>query len=1324
MKFKGRDSESWHKNIKATAGLKKPTDPDFPWIALQNHTGYYVKKKGSISQAQMDERLLTLIWNHPSKDIAIAASAHYISAQAIRNLLADDRGKKQSNGLVSQEYLQVVLAINHVNDEAVSELEARWARCLLKHAQTHGPSRSLGEQLMSLLPLLPTCVSLGLSIQVDIIELASKLCRDFTMQLETLSNEKQWLSARTLVGWLSASTTRTLLQNPDSGARRLLDAHLPKWRAWAAWRPVDYRLWAWNGHAIRTLSFPEDLLALEGPDFASVVGREQETLRRGLIAQGSTNSEPMLRWGKLVVKFQRNPFFERENLNGMLERLTSLVDFALFAGQEYMTLFVYFCTSNIISNEVLQILEGAQTLENSNFMKVILQAFIPMEQYSDPGFMEIKQFLPALRDPRLYGLREQMKPYLVKRMSQQLRELQNAFDIAIDAGEHWIDAAKEVLMLMNGISEETWLRMDFDQSVYRRIMDSPSLTKIESIGEIYKLIRTSITAPALLLSQICGYCKAQLIPGYPMPPHVRGLIESILDVWQQTLDANRHKLAIFVANMPFINYELKRSCLRDITTLHDHQIRSTLSALEFPNGGSDSGLFTLTLFLASEDDLDRLSRWREILLITIENQHEAFLNHALTTFTVERWLELLYNIRMIYKECDNIQDWDPPKLLSLSLYTWSQQIALRLPTLTHLETTLKHGPAMQMLLMGSAPKHGQLLRILDLVKDNVSSCHTKVMESILSLLEERNIQEIERVLISVSKARLRAAEACLGLLDSQLQTSPKFAEVVFATRLRENDLSDHDRLTLRKVARLIDIDPNAEHNPSVAGLKEVACGLQERYSKLISEARRLENLRLSLQVVAYQDVSNLLKRLNVETPSVVDDALAIFQPSLATVIEKISNDEIELQFPATELTKLQRFAIGAGDAESFLIRLTLGCDGKPIKFCVHLSADFSEGPETTSSFSRFHTPWEIYRGSRPPHENYCYGRPSRGVFQLSRIVWGHLRSNFQSLQQTYSHISSKLSKFGQGCIACGLGQYRLRRATTCSLYSCQSILSQAHIQIQLAEIWQDPPVMDLLLTMIHAVASTGKLDLLVNCPASDATAVIKMLNYLPAISTLAKHLKSCLNVSGSDFNLAKALVGYCFPSADSTPLAKGLTWACSSYRGFIVSATGLQRIPSFGNNQFLLANSAPDLEIAFARHMPASDSVSQVLFHGTSLDRLHAIICQGLRVQSGTALQRHGAYHGAGIYMADEPSVAWGYATATRGSWKSSQLKNMRVLLGCELAGPKPQTRLGGIYIITDATKLAVRYIFLLGDSARMPLAKDVRLPMGSVFQSMRSGSL
>ena len=106
---------------------------------------------------------------------------------------------------------------------------------------------------------------------------------------------------------------------------------------------------------------------------------------------------------------------------------------------------------------------------------------------------------------------------------------------------------------------------------------------------------------------------------------------------------------------------------------------------------------------------------------------------------------------------------------------------------------------------------------------------------------------------------------------------------------------------------------------------------------------------------------------------------------------------------------------------------------------------------------------------------------------------------------------------------------------------------------------------------------------------------------------------------------------------------------------------------------------------------------------------------------------RHAAVRGDGIYTADEPATALTYAEATPGGsagsgWKHSSFSNHRVLLECELAGEKPGK--DGIHVITDPTRLMVRYVFLLEPDASMPRAKDVRPAMKSVFASLRSGAV
>lgn len=234
MKIKGRESDAWYTNINDTAGPRKPTDADFPWIALQNHTGYYMKKKGKLSQIQVDERLLALIKKYPSKELAIAACAHVVSARVIRNLLANDL-KVEHGALGRQQYLQVIVTANHVNLAAVSEVEARCARYLLEHATAGGSSRTLGQQFHDVLPLLSARVAPDLLLQADISGLVHGACANFAEPLEVLRLENQWMDAHVVAGWLSTVVTgNDRLGIANAGTRLMLDECLPRWRAWAA----------------------------------------------------------------------------------------------------------------------------------------------------------------------------------------------------------------------------------------------------------------------------------------------------------------------------------------------------------------------------------------------------------------------------------------------------------------------------------------------------------------------------------------------------------------------------------------------------------------------------------------------------------------------------------------------------------------------------------------------------------------------------------------------------------------------------------------------------------------------------------------------------------------------------------------------------------------------------------------------------------------------------------------------------------------------------------------------------------------------------------
>ncbi|KAJ4398794.1 hypothetical protein N0V91_009924 [Didymella pomorum] len=61
---KSKHSEDWHQVIESAAGVLHPSDSKFPYHLLRQATDVYLKKKGKITQADVDIRLAILIDGH------------------------------------------------------------------------------------------------------------------------------------------------------------------------------------------------------------------------------------------------------------------------------------------------------------------------------------------------------------------------------------------------------------------------------------------------------------------------------------------------------------------------------------------------------------------------------------------------------------------------------------------------------------------------------------------------------------------------------------------------------------------------------------------------------------------------------------------------------------------------------------------------------------------------------------------------------------------------------------------------------------------------------------------------------------------------------------------------------------------------------------------------------------------------------------------------------------------------------------------------------------------------------------------------------------
>ena len=1308
-----RDEDKWRLDVNATVANLRPTDTDFPWTKLQEYTTAYVDRRGILTQEQIDDHLKDLIKKHTEPEVAFAACASAMSTRSVRNLLAEGLCTSYNSYFGSSlvPSLQAIVAANKLKPEAASRSERDWAVELIEHSNG---SNADGKRLYNIVSLLTSGMAADFLLRDLAIALAHNSCQSFALHLETLKAKNQWVQAFSAVEWLSRVSAASLNPQVDGfGPLQLLDSCLPTWRAWAAWRPNMARVRFLNETAINRNDSLRDILAIDGPDFTN---HGQTSLKEGLIAQGLVPREPRfvpqtVNWGSTRIELTSGAANE---MRSILDRLSSSIDAASQGGPHYITLLAHVCTGKTIRYDVVQILEGVDCLPQT-LIRPILQIYT--EAHNESTVLQAsKEVWLALDNDRTRILRESLAPNIVRCTTQYVLKKKSQLWERLARNKPWNGIEVDLISFAKGFPRTSWLWPMLDLSLRNYIhflVKEPSLELMNSLRALRIYTQNALPRNCLsLISQIDAYCRSLLFPQFDIDSESIELVKALMRLFQQSTDGDRRDLALQIALCSGTEKQLSCQRISQIVGIDNGIVSTILAIFKGPKECVNS-LVDFSRFLVTKATPEFGHRWRMILYNELHSQDEHIFTQSLQTLTIEQWFQWLQFIQSLFQD---MMDWYSPTLLQPELHTWAQRLRAYLPTLE----SLQRKSALPCLLRGyNASTSEKFEQILIWIQGTQEIHRRKIIDLVIADLDVSgsNAGVIEGELAIISRTTSKCIEVCLHILEACQEGFMRFAEIYLSGSLQSPDMSAVDRKALIILAthRGVHIEADGPRSADISNVAEdyfAGC-----FEQLLTDAQGLENLRLSLCAVDPDSVSRLLAKLHIEAPSGFDDMLAELPMKIVDMVERVGEKEVELRFPITNLSTLEKHAIAAEEDESFFVRLEFCSNGIPTKFCVHLAGADFDG-------TRKHTPWNVSRGNVAPRQHLCHGQSSRGVYQLSHILARHLRQEISSLEDIYSLISKSIPNMSRSCLVCGCGTAYLRRSTTCQKYSCRTMFSGADCGIVLADIiWQDPTLADLLLTIVSVAAVSGRMDLLPNCPINHASMVASLLCQLPTVDALKKHLSSCMNVYGDSFRLNKALTDYS-PMPDQ--LSQVLMWACNGNRGFLTPAIDQFRIPSFGPHQFLVANAAPELEMAFAAHMTTPHTSGGVLFHGTSLDRLHAILCQGLRVLSNTSLKRNGSSLGSGVYTADEPTTSLYYASAgeSAGScWSHSSFSKHRVLLGCEFAGQKPGT--AGIHVITDPTRLMVRYVFMLDPNTTIvPQAKDVTPAMQSVFASLRSAAV
>lgn len=419
-----------------------------------------------------------------------------------------------------------------------------------------------------------------------------------------------------------------------------------------------------------------------------------------------------------------------------------------------------------------------------------------------------------------------------------------------------------------------------------------------------------------------------------------------------------------------------------------------------------------------------------------------------------------------------------------------------------------------------------------LMAANEGSHHLKAMQRTTALLTDDNAEKIKDLLANVSSLTPNGAEAYERVLETCKNSTPRIANAVTLAWRHGTELTELDRSSLRPAAKLYDVHLDTNRDNISQTSKAAAVYLEQHLQKLRAEAERLKNLRLSILDHGQTSVTKAPAKKRLQAFSPIDSLLSRVPARLARLINKTGENELEMRFPLTNLTKLQKVGMRAGDAQDLLIRLMYGGRGMIPGYCVHLSNE-------NRSTDVLHTPWLFSSHEQAPHEQYCHGRPNLASYQVSRILWRHLQDGFVSLEDTWNRVATNVCSLAGRCPVCGTHHkdIRLLRSTVCRKHAkCKHVIAARSFQWHLHEVWEDLNVFDLLLTMIHATSLTDQISLLHDCPIEDASTLEVLIDSIPPINQFEKQLTRSMTRHGSAFKLIPFLepyVGYHTSNASS-----------------------------------------------------------------------------------------------------------------------------------------------------------------------------------------------
>ncbi|CBX96888.1 hypothetical protein LEMA_P100190.1 [Plenodomus lingam JN3] len=809
-------------------------------------------------------------------------------------------------------------------------------------------------------------------------------------------------------------------------------------------------------------------------------------------------------------------------------------------------------------------------------------------------------------------------------------------------------------------------------------------------------------------------------------PETQDTIETLLHIWKSTvgntIDSDRRSLAILVSKLIDAGATLRNECLKEIATgnrlLRPHSfIKHLLAIMQQYETEPAPATIAMTRLLTDRQAWTKC--WKTLLLTWIARDGKpglakgsGFLDYTLQSMRAAEWLAFMRTLETLFNGYLEDTSCEVPAILQPDLLAWKSRASRFVDTLTKLEERLSGGrvdASVQCILSrggGGGGGGGASSELFVSILECLEEVQGDLRESIMYLAVEKlsaaskNVEVVKNCVCIVKQATPQEQElfkkiwsVCSGNSEIPEGTecsararpeksavvaahtrkkdlSSAVREVIIAGYLQDDNIRPNVKMAIESIALLFDLEIYKTDIPA-AKLDEAIAFWAPIEAEILQEAERLDSLIKQLKQVDPQGTLRFLEEHKIPDHDPLDEELRNLPLDAIDAVEKLGDNTVEISFSLAVLSPLHRTVMGV-PKEATTVFLFLETDYK--------------GREPQQYSLRLDCTMSTVDIKRQP-------APNLFLWHLKRLVHTQLQAGRVGIAELHGTVKARLENMRQACVSCGRLQtsrgIQLLRPGPCDQKACQDTWNSLPIDLRIPDIKTNPLATDVLLAGLYAAALTSRPELLPGAKMAWID-VKKIANLLPAL----KVVKPSVNLS------------FLLPSYN-IQAERLLSWSHSLTPGILALATSTTKIPNLPLDtvQFILSSTHPHAETAFTAKLPPKDPKTTILFHGTSLDRLPGILAHGLKNCSGTALQRVGAAHGHGIYLAEEPDLAFSYTAAPpHVGWRNSGVGGMRLLLGCEVVG-KGNVVVEGIHVMKEEGDVVVRYVFL--EPAQDPIRRS-----------------